>query len=117
SDSNAKLYREFINTLTNHHSTIQTLAKLVKANPGWFAAGADPASKVKHDKLCEAIQADVHKLFAYCRDGGGEIVDISLAFFGPLSNVSSMTQADLDYQLDECLKKILETANHLKDKF
>jgi hypothetical protein len=116
-ESNAELYREFIATLTKHHSNLGALAKMVKANPGWFAAGADPATKLKHDKLCEGIQAELNKLFAYCRNGGGEMVDISLASTRVLTDVSSMKQDDLDYQLNECLKKIKETADHLADRF
>lgn len=116
SDSDAKLYRGFIATLTKHHANLSALAKLVKANPAWFANGVDPATKQKHDKLCEGIQAEVNKLFAFCRDGGGEVVDISLAFFRPLSSVGTMSQEDLDYQLSECLEKVKETADHLADR-
>src|SRR4051794_6520530 len=40
SDSTARRYREFVTALTKQHANLSALAKLVKANPAWFATGA-----------------------------------------------------------------------------
>lgn len=116
SEAGAKRNRGLATTLTKHHANVAGLTKLIETHADWFAKTADDATKAKRDKLTEGLQAELNKLFAFCRDEGGDTVDISLTFFNRLGNVANMAHAERVEKLKECNEMVKETTNHLADK-
>lgn len=117
SENSAKFYRGLVATLNKHHANLKGVRKALGDHPELFAKGTDEQLKAKAEKLFTALQSELDKMFAWCRDQGGDTYDISLAHSRRLSSVDSMEHADLIEELDKCLDTVKETADHIADKF
>jgi len=112
----AKFYTRLVQQLGKHHANVSSLATTLKDNPGWFQKGATDKDVALKDKTLAALEKELEAMFKFCREEGGDTVDISLAYYNRLRNVSDKAYKDLTADLKECLETVMETAEHIREK-
>lgn len=112
----AKFYTRLVQQLGKYHANVSTLATTLKANPDWFKKGATDEDVAQKDKTLAALEKELDAMFKFCREEGGDTVDISLAYYNRLRSVSDKAYKELKSDLKDCLETVMETAEHIREK-